>query len=170
MAGELQSIYTDLIFLTIAPLQFLEKRRGKVAFSVRRGGKQDRNRNAACHRAVTSAIAGCVPRERYHLLSGWAVLGVQARHRQYLGFNGRDNPCSVDSRSRNPMRLPHSLGRRWYCCLVGAQVYFAYSVRSAFIGEIDAARPAGMIAAKKAQIARAVAATVSAIGSQNDTP
>ena len=45
-----------------------------------------------------------------------------------------------------------------------------YSVRRALIGEIEAARPAGMIAAKKAQIASAPAATLSAIGSQNDMP
>ena len=38
------------------------------------------------------------------------------------------------------------------------------------IGEIDAARPAGMRAAKNAQVASDVAATASASGSQNDTP
>jgi hypothetical protein len=38
------------------------------------------------------------------------------------------------------------------------------------MGEIEAARPAGMMAAKNAQIASAVAATVKANGSQNETP
>ena len=45
-----------------------------------------------------------------------------------------------------------------------------YSVLNALIGEIDAARPAGMIAAKNAHAASAPAATLSAIGSQNETP
>ena len=45
-----------------------------------------------------------------------------------------------------------------------------YSILSAFIGEIDAARPAGIIAAKNAQVARAAAATPRASGSQNETP
>jgi hypothetical protein len=46
----------------------------------------------------------------------------------------------------------------------------AYSVLSAFIGEIEAARPAGIIAAKNAQTASALAATPNATGSQNETP
>jgi len=45
-----------------------------------------------------------------------------------------------------------------------------YSVLRALIGEIDAARPAGMMAAKNAQIASEIAATLSASGSQNETP
>ena len=45
-----------------------------------------------------------------------------------------------------------------------------YSVLNALIGEIDAARPAGMTAAKNAHAASAPAATLSAIGSQNETP
>src|ERR1700674_2098502 len=45
-----------------------------------------------------------------------------------------------------------------------------YSILSAFLGEIDAARFAGMMAAKKEQIASAPAATVSASGSQEETP
>lgn len=45
-----------------------------------------------------------------------------------------------------------------------------YSIRSAFMGEIDAARAAGMIVATKAHVASAPAATLSASGSQNDTP
>jgi hypothetical protein len=45
-----------------------------------------------------------------------------------------------------------------------------YSVRKAFMGEIDAARLAGIMAAKKAQMASAIAATVSAKGSQLETP
>ena len=45
-----------------------------------------------------------------------------------------------------------------------------YSVRSAFMGDIEAARLAGMTVAKMAQSASEVAATVSASGSQNDTP
>ena len=46
----------------------------------------------------------------------------------------------------------------------------SYSVLSAVTGEIDAAREAGIMAAKKAQRARALAATVSASGSQLETP
>jgi hypothetical protein len=45
-----------------------------------------------------------------------------------------------------------------------------YSVRSARVGDIDAARLAGMSAANNAHVARELAATVSAKGSQNDTP
>ena len=45
-----------------------------------------------------------------------------------------------------------------------------YSILSAFIGEMDAARFAGMMAAKKEQIANAPAATVRASGSQEETP
>jgi hypothetical protein len=46
----------------------------------------------------------------------------------------------------------------------------AYSVLSALIGDIDAARAAGIIAAKNEQIASAAAATISANGSQDFTP
>ena len=46
----------------------------------------------------------------------------------------------------------------------------SYSVRNALIGEIAAARPAGMRAAKNAEAASDPAATMSAKGSQNDTP
>ncbi len=45
-----------------------------------------------------------------------------------------------------------------------------HSILSASTGEIEAARLAGMMAAKKAQIASATAATPSAIGSQLTTP
>jgi len=45
-----------------------------------------------------------------------------------------------------------------------------YSILSAFMGEIDAARFAGIMAAKNEQIASAPAATVSAGGSHEDTP
>ena len=45
-----------------------------------------------------------------------------------------------------------------------------YSVRSALIGEIAAARPAGMMAAKNVHAASDPAAIVRAKGSQNDTP
>ena len=45
-----------------------------------------------------------------------------------------------------------------------------YSVRSALMGEIVAARPAGMTAAKKVQPTSDPAATDRAKGSQNDTP
>jgi len=45
-----------------------------------------------------------------------------------------------------------------------------YSLLSALIGDIDAARPAGMMAAKNAQAASELAANVSASGSQNETP
>src|SRR5581483_8029956 len=47
---------------------------------------------------------------------------------------------------------------------------WAYSARSAVIGEIAAARPAGMSAATSAHAPSAAAATASANGSQNDTP
>src|SRR5690348_13329722 len=46
----------------------------------------------------------------------------------------------------------------------------AYSMRSAFIGEIEAARLAGIMAAMKAQTAKAPAAVLSANGSQLETP
>jgi hypothetical protein len=45
-----------------------------------------------------------------------------------------------------------------------------YSILSAFMGEMDAARLAGMMAAKKEQMARAAAATPSANGSHEVTP
>jgi hypothetical protein len=45
-----------------------------------------------------------------------------------------------------------------------------YSILSALIGEIVAARPAGIMAAKKEQMASAPAATVRASGSQLVTP
>src|SRR4029077_17312448 len=45
-----------------------------------------------------------------------------------------------------------------------------YSVRRAFMGEMDAARRAGMMAAKNAAIASADAAMLRASGSQLDTP
>ena len=45
-----------------------------------------------------------------------------------------------------------------------------YSILSAFMGDIDAARVAGMIAAKNEQIASAPAATASASGSHEETP
>lgn len=45
-----------------------------------------------------------------------------------------------------------------------------YSVLSAFMGEIDAARLAGIMAAKNAQMASALAATPSASGSQLEMP
>ncbi len=49
-------------------------------------------------------------------------------------------------------------------------VHSVYSVLSALIGEMLAARLAGMIAAKKAEIASATAATLNASGSQKETP
>ena len=52
----------------------------------------------------------------------------------------------------------------------GARKAACYSALSAFMGEIDAARLAGMMAAKNAQMASALAATVSAKGSQLETP
>ena len=45
-----------------------------------------------------------------------------------------------------------------------------YSVLNAFIGEMDAARRAGITAAKNAEIASAVAAMPRAMGSQLETP
>jgi len=45
-----------------------------------------------------------------------------------------------------------------------------YSVLRAFMGEIDAARLAGIMAAKNVQMASALAATASASGSQMETP
>ena len=46
----------------------------------------------------------------------------------------------------------------------------SHSIRSASTGEIDAARPAGIIAAKNEQIASATAATLNASGSHEETP
>jgi hypothetical protein len=54
--------------------------------------------------------------------------------------------------------------------LNGGRSKAPYSARSALIGEIAAARPAGMMAAKNAHPASDPAATVRAKGSQNDTP
>src|SRR5258708_37092305 len=45
-----------------------------------------------------------------------------------------------------------------------------YSILSAFMGEIEAARFAGIMAAKNEQIASVPAATVSASGSHEETP
>jgi hypothetical protein len=45
-----------------------------------------------------------------------------------------------------------------------------YSVLSAFIGEVDAARRAGITPAKNAEIAKAMAAMPRAMGSQLETP
>jgi hypothetical protein len=50
------------------------------------------------------------------------------------------------------------------------QTRLRYSILNAFIGEMDAARFAGMMAAKKEQIASATPATVSASGSHEETP
>jgi hypothetical protein len=46
----------------------------------------------------------------------------------------------------------------------------SYSIRSACMGDIEAARLAGMMAAKNEQTASAPAATDSANGSQEETP
>ena len=48
--------------------------------------------------------------------------------------------------------------------------FIRHSVLSAFIGEMDAARRAGITAAKNAEIARAKAAIPRAMGSQLETP
>jgi hypothetical protein len=48
--------------------------------------------------------------------------------------------------------------------------FLCYSVLNAFIGEIDAARRAGIMAAKNAEIASEPAATPRAIGSQMEMP
>ena len=45
-----------------------------------------------------------------------------------------------------------------------------YSILSAFMGEMEAARLAGMMAAKKEQIASDIVATLNAGGSQEETP
>jgi hypothetical protein len=45
-----------------------------------------------------------------------------------------------------------------------------YSIRRALMGEMDAARFAGMMAAKKEQRASAVAEAVRASGSRDETP
>jgi hypothetical protein len=49
-------------------------------------------------------------------------------------------------------------------------VVFGYSRRRALMGWMLAARFAGMIAARNEQIARATAAMVRAVGSQDETP
>jgi hypothetical protein len=48
--------------------------------------------------------------------------------------------------------------------------FVVYSILNAFIGEMDAARRAGITAAKNAEIASAVAAMPRARGSQLETP
>ncbi len=54
------------------------------------------------------------------------------------------------------------------CGVAGARG--RYSILRAFMGEMEAARFAGMMAAKNEQIASAPAATLSAKGSQEETP
>ena len=60
------------------------------------------------------------------------------------------------------------------CLIVQGVIHYRcrlrYSVLRAFIGEIDAARLAGIMAAKNAQMASALVATASASGSQMETP
>ena len=51
-----------------------------------------------------------------------------------------------------------------------AAVAAGYSIRRALMGEMEAARLAGMMAAKKEQIASAPAAAVKASGSEEETP
>jgi len=58
---------------------------------------------------------------------------------------------------------PHAVGKR------RRSGYF-HSMRRAFMGEMEAARLAGMMAAKKEQMPSAPAATVRAKGSHEETP
>jgi len=51
-----------------------------------------------------------------------------------------------------------------------APKFVVYSIRNAFIGEMDVARRAGITAAKNAEIAKAMAAMPRAMGSQLETP
>ena len=83
--------------------------------------------------------------------------------------------------SYHPIRFVYVMGFEFVplcvlCALCGSKVLPfrspdpAHSVLSAFIGEIDAARLAGIMAAKNAEMASATAATVSANGSQLEMP
>jgi hypothetical protein len=74
---------------------------------------------------------------------------------------GRSQEWRGSTRRSETRRLPHSwlgFGRR------------GYSVRRAFMGWMEAARFAGMSAARREQMAREMAATARASGSQEETP
>jgi hypothetical protein len=66
------------------------------------------------------------------------------------------------------------LGKFWEpqrCCATKYRWgWSGYSRRRAFMGEIEAARLAGMMAAKKEHVPKAMAAAESAAGSQEATP
>jgi hypothetical protein len=65
----------------------------------------------------------------------------------------------------NDIALSH-----YYLCRLGTTSLLHYSTRRAWVGEMEAARLAGMMAAKKEQMARATAEMESASGSQEETP
>ena len=69
-----------------------------------------------------------------------------------------------DSRMPFGLRVPSSYPRR------PSRAVKRHSILNALIGEMDAARFAGIMAAKKEQIASAPAATLSARGSHQETP
>src|SRR5689334_8851015 len=96
-------------------------------------------------------------------------------------YKVKKHPSSQDRRERSewpfnqigrrPKEKPREISRfgqnvrAW-----PAMVVPRYSMRRACIGEMEAARLAGMMAAKKEQMARATAAALRASGSQEETP
>jgi hypothetical protein len=88
----------------------------------------------------------------------------------------------VQSQKALPARPPFEIRVRETCFIVRSSQSdltsipktqtdaWRYSILSAFMGEMEAARLAGMMAAKKEQIASDIVATLSAGGSQEETP
>ena len=83
----------------------------------------------------------------------------QPTHRAYAA-----PPNDQLEQSEHPLKISHFLLMSPY------HVSITYSVLSAVIGEMEAARLAGIIAATNAATASALAATIRANGSQLETP
>jgi hypothetical protein len=94
-----------------------------------------------------------------------AVLGC----RSYPARSGRRTRVRSSKFARPALSMPPA-ANRWSCDARQRNSGLCYSVLSAFMGEIDAARLAGMIAARNAQHASAPVATPNASGSQLETP
>jgi len=109
---------------------------------------------------VRSEYPSCHLRERKGNLSQTGEARVFRRifHTRVLA-NRISKFQFLNSRLESGNRIPHKITRGR-----------AYPIRSAFSGEMDAARIAGITAASKEQMASALAATVNAGGSQEDTP
>ena len=81
---------------------------------------------------------------------------------------------AISSKNKEISAHPGSLGPQGTGILHRAaslsEASFPYSIRNASIGEIEAARADGIIPATNADIARALAAVISAMGSQLEMP